>query len=304
MNISFLDHKLLTNTSISLIKEQISSSLTKNEQTKKIAIIAFFAFNFLLLVGLVVLTMRRFKAEALDGLTKEFYNDYPKNFVPDFLNSFNGNPIVKDEAALQKKLDIAKQAGSSLEELDLAETDVTSKQLHEVLKACPNLQKLNLFGCKQLKDADLKGLPKDLQWLNLSGCKHLTDEGMKYLPSGLQSLKLSGCEQLTDEGMKYLPKGLQSLIAPDQLTDEGIKNLPSELQALSLYHCNQLTDKGMKHLPKGLKALKLPHEPTHITDVGIKDLPPTLQFLSLDPINSKITDKGLKALPKGIRIVK
>ena len=60
---------------------------------------------------------------------------------------------------------MAKKAGKFLRTLNLKHiTAVTDQQLQEVIKACPNLQTLNLLGWwEDITDAVIKDLPKDLQ---------------------------------------------------------------------------------------------------------------------------------------------
>src|SRR4029077_20907132 len=112
--------------------------------------------------------------------------------------------------SLEKKLEMAKEAGLFLRALNLKDTEVTDQQLKEVIEACPKLESLNLERCYNLTNDTIENLPKKLQSLNLTNNRILTDAAVKHLPKNLQSLDLTNCCQLTDAAIKNLPKKLQS----------------------------------------------------------------------------------------------
>lgn len=59
----------------------------------------------------------------------------------------------------------------------------------DVITACPNLQSLDLSSCRQLTDAVIKDLPRNLQWLNVEGCQ-LTDATTLGLANNIKELIL------------------------------------------------------------------------------------------------------------------
>lgn len=138
--------------------------------------------------------------------------------------------------SLEEKVEMARVGGNEVTDLNFAGSNLTDKQLQEVLKSCPNLKSLNLSKCKKLTDAGIVNLPPRLESLHLSGCINITAIGIKGLPEKLNWLDLSHCNKLTDEAVEFIPK---------------------KVHYLDLSFCNRLTDAFFDHFPKNLKALNL-----------------------------------------------
>jgi F-box/leucine-rich repeat protein 14 len=138
------------------------------------------------------------------------------------------------------------------------------KALQEQLILNPNIQKLNLKGCRFITDAGLKHLLilKELETLDIRGCTRLTDDGINFLTT------LSLKELHSDHSVETEPVLSTALQAIQQdpiiinfsnhgdLTDDKLKAALEEkplVNILNLKGCYQLTDEGLKHVAK------LPH---------------------------------------------
>lgn len=208
----------------------------------------------------------------LSSASREFTSSFKEHFLPSLTPLhkkiiliatgilcfialiFAVGPLRKlyDKYSLDKKLKAAKMAGKDLTELNLAWYGdyLTIERLQDVLKACPNLKKLDLTDCYQITDAIIKDLPRNLENLNLTYCDNLTDNGIKDLPSGLQILNLKGCYLLTNAGIHILPRGLERLYLNRcyKLTDAALEDLPKKLQLISLTGCFKITEAAIKKL--------------------------------------------------------
>jgi hypothetical protein len=204
-------------------------------------------------------------------------------------------------------LQMAKQAGLYLKKIDLSTTSLNDQQLEDLLKACPNIEMMNLAWCSNITDASLANLQHfaALQSLNLFGCYNITDAGLLNLQqfTALQYLNLGGCKNITDTGLV----NLQHLTALQYLNlawcsniNAGLVNLQhlTALQSLSLTGCKNITDAGLAHLQHltALQSLELARC-SNITDAGLAHLQ---YFAALQSLNLfecyTITDAGLAHL--------
>ena len=269
-------------------------------------------------VLLHILTFLDIKSLSAMSQANVFFHDFsqdPKAMSPS-LKKFESMISL---LTLDEKLELAKNRGALLTQINLEDSDVTDQQLVELFKACPNIRSLNLsyfnltdvaiaklpqdlrslelMDCEKLTDVAIERLPKSLQSLSLSYCPNLTDTAIEKLPHDLRSLELMDCKNLTNVIIDKLPKDLQSLnlcFCPN-LTD--FDNLPEGLQAFDLSFCWNLTDASFANLPKGLQSLDI--SCPNITDAVITKLPQDLKFLKLSGL--KLTDVKIEGLPKGLQ---
>ena len=98
-----------------------------------------------------------------------------------------------------------RKATKQVKRLKVEAIDVSSKgSLIGLLKAYPNLEKLDLSSVRYLVDDDvLKQVAKltQLTILNLGYCNQITDLAPLAKLTQLTSLNLYGCNQITDEGL-------------------------------------------------------------------------------------------------------
>ena len=120
------------------------------------------------------------------------------------------------------------EATKQVKRLKVETIDVSSKEsLIGLLKAHPNLEKLDLSSVRYLVDDDvLKQVAKltQLTSLNLARCRQITDFALLAALNQLTSLNLQGCNQITD---------LAPLAGMTKLT------------SLYLRRCTQITDEGL-----------------------------------------------------------
>lgn len=101
---------------------------------------------------------------------------------------------------------------------------ITDEELHLILKACPNLEKLTLHNCKELSDAGLKALSKHttIQHLNLARTvvENETIIELIFRCHNLQELDISYCEKISEKAIW-----------------ETVKH-GRALRKLAIHHCN------------------------------------------------------------------
>ena len=124
-----------------------------------------------------------------------------------------------------------RKATKQVKRLKVEAIDVSSKgSLIGLLKAYPNLEKLDLSSVRYLVDDDvLKQVAKltQLTSLNLDGCEEITDLEPLADMTQLTSLNLYECSEITN---------LAPLAKLTQLT------------SLNLEGCEEITDEGLAHL--------------------------------------------------------
>ena len=119
----------------------------------------------------------------------------------------------------------------------------------------PNLEKLILKGCKNLKDEGLKISGSKLRVLDLSDTD-ITGIGLEegdYCLTSLETLNLANCQELTDGGLVKIlrisgSKLIVLTLADTNITGMGlekeVKALPM-LENLKLSFCCNLTNEGL-----------------------------------------------------------
>jgi len=118
--------------------------------------------------------------------------------------------------------------------LDLKNQNPSPSELKALIKNCPNLTSLNLQGCENLTDEDLRQFAEsspDLIFLDLCKCVKITDNGIKALTSeraNLTGINLAECSEITNSGLNMIA------IRYEQL-----------LSSLNIKGCNQITDGGI-----------------------------------------------------------
>ena len=206
-----------------------------------------------------------------------------------------------------------------LEELDLGyNPELTDAAVRVVAKHCPNLQSLNVRGCKQLTDAAVRAVAEhcpNLQSLNVGACEQLTDDAVQAVAEhchNLQSLQVYGCKQLTGLAVravaKHCPK-LQSMDVGecDRLTDADVRDVAEQcpnLLSLDVGWCRRLTDAAVlavaEHCPN-LQSLNV-RGCKQLTDAAVRVVAeqcPNLQSLNLTACK-QLTDTSVQALTTGV----
>ncbi|XP_039167431.1 disease resistance protein RPV1 [Eucalyptus grandis] len=166
------------------------------------------------------------------------------------------------------------------------------------LNLTPNLEKLDLYGCKNLEYAHQSvAYHAKLRWLNLEGCSNLHHLPDVLQTKNLQLLNLTGCSKL--ERFPDIPnkmKRLQEL----SLKGTSIKELPASIENLvSLVNLSLVNCKKMTNLPSSIynlpelvyllldgcsKLIKFPKEEDS-SDLPSKTRFPNLQILTLGGCN-------------------
>jgi Leucine-rich repeat (LRR) protein len=248
-----------------------------------------------------------------------------------------GNPVVEVTFLPNKATDADLahlSAFPKLRKVLLIRAKITDDGINE-LKKLPNLEDLNLTGCKALTDkgfarvgelkglrslslsstnitndsvALLKGLTR-LEKLNLSTTR-VDDGALAHLEGMTELRELNlfnvgelGKKRVTDAGLEHL-KGLTKLevllIPNSKVTGKGMAYLEgmTGLRHLNLFN-TLVDDAGLQHL-KGLTKLEILEMPsTRFTDDGLAALAGMKQLRKLDLGFSKLTDKGMAHL-KGL----
>ena len=155
--------------------------------------------------------------------------------ISDLLNIKNPNTTVLDF--------ILQQVPTNLPHLNLSGCYLTDASVEAIVRACPELRSLNLSGCTELRNPQIK--LKLLTHLDLSGCYDLTDAAIQAIVENcpnLINLNLNRCHQITDATVGIIAK-----------------NCP-KLKSLNLNGCNQITDAAIQAIAKiypNLRSLDL-----------------------------------------------
>lgn len=172
---------------------------------------------------------------------------------------------------------------------------VNADMVTTMVKVCPRLTSISLFGCPLITDSAVQNigahLPR-LRELSVRGCKQLTDDSLTTLGPMLESLNVGGCSRMSGEG-----------------TASILAARCNNLRRLNLHGIN-LTDAALASLVRGCPSLQNlqvsssnPFGGTsNIGDAGMSALAnlPNLKSLNLQG-SSQISDQGLKALARGCK---
>lgn len=189
------------------------------------------------------------------------------------LNLSNNNLIPEDTKNITQML------FPYLTYLDISFNNITDAGLDNIIKALPNIERLNLQ-TTQISDVSIEVLnnishPTSITSLNLAN-NHITDKGIQALSNGtlkyLTHLNLDGCG-ITPQGVEYLSdsENFQSLQVLDlsnifRIKDQGAiylsnsKAFPS-LTDLKLYRVG-ITEKGVLALSQAM----------HLSNIVVLDL--------------------------------
>lgn len=127
---------------------------------------------------------------------------------------------------------LAQLAGSNLQKLDLSGCwEVSDDDLKSIATLCPNLACLSVSNCWKISDAGIACIAKDsvnLKELDLSYCGQLSCTGLlNHSWSSMQKFNFSFCKQLGDEHL------------------EAILSKTSKIKSLEFRRCNRVTDFGL-----------------------------------------------------------
>jgi hypothetical protein len=126
----------------------------------------------------------------------------------------------------------AQLAGSNLQKLDLSGCwEVSDDDLKSVSITCPNLTVLSLSNCWKISDTGITYIAKsstNLKELDLSYCGQLSCSGLlNHSWSKLEKFNFSFCKQLGDEHL------------------EAILSKTTKIKSLEFRRCNRVTDFGL-----------------------------------------------------------
>jgi hypothetical protein len=193
-------------------------------------------------------------------------------------------------------------------------------QLDFMASGMINLEVLDLSGCKQIKDSDIRQLfnrarggwikapGRNLTTLGLQGCgmveMNLTRDDMSKMVN-LTCIDLSDCTKLSSKGIAALAAvpslTVLGLNRCSRLRNYDIDTLVASLKNLTtigLRGCNSLDDQAMEPLAKEVMLTNIDvSECTQLSDVGVKYLAtaPNLECAIFQNLN-KVTDRGALAL--------
>ncbi len=198
-------------------------------------------------------------------------------------------------------------ASCPLQSLDVGHCSIDNDVLRDLAQSRPQLQSLDLAGCRNIDNAGLAHLANlnQLRSLHFGGNRNIDNAGLAHLANLilLQSLNLAGCPNIGDAGLAHLVnlEQLQSLnlAGGDNITDAGLAHLANLtlLQSLDLAGCSNIGDVGLAHLANLAQLRSLSLSLAHISDAGLVHLErlTKLQHLILDTCRG-ITAAGIARL--------
>jgi hypothetical protein len=106
----------------------------------------------------------------------------------------------------------------------------------------PNLQGLNLYGCKGITNLGLTKLPLKIKWLNLAYTK-IEDWVIAHVPRSVNNFSIEGCTKITQLGIFQLRTSINHLsIRGLKLGEESFVHLSSlQLKLLDISGVNNIT---------------------------------------------------------------
>ncbi|KAH7697574.1 Protein C02F5.7 b [Aphelenchoides avenae] len=208
---------------------------------------------------------------------------------------------------------LAKRCGGFLKNLSLKGCEnMQDHAMRSFAAKCPNIERLILFQCKLITDAE--GC-KRLEELNVSWCSNLTDLSVNYIANGcpkLQALICKGLQGLSpncfdnvnNNHFQELRK--LNLLSCPNVTDETVEHIAShchKLEYVCLSNCKEITDRALQALAIGcvnLKDLELA-ACANVTDVGFVSLSKNCHELERMDLEDcvQITDATLTNLNAG-----
>jgi F-box/leucine-rich repeat protein 2/20 len=188
---------------------------------------------------------------------------------------------------------------------------ITDTAVQYICTNCPNLETLDLEGCRRVTDHGVAGL------VDLSSLRTLRLDGLNKVSAGvvlsvaaqcgeLSSLSLSGLA-IDDKAIIDLSnecKGIQGLelVGCNAVSDTGLLNLAgklnSSLQTLNLSYCSKITDLGVEALAQqcgNLVSLNL-YGCIKLSSAGIVALKKCTHLRSLNLSCTAVDDDGIHSL--------
>ena len=161
-------------------------------------------------------------------------------------------------------------------------SEITDDDLKKIVRLCPNLEFLNLSGCRQITDVSIDYLTQKQEIIQPSGTYKLPRL------ERLNSLNLSGCIGITGNTFTYLSRL------------SNLENLDMSLSLRGGTLAGRIRDEHLVPLSKlsNLRRLNLNGNTSSLTDTGLEHIAKleNLTHLSVAGINGNFTGEGLNKL--------
>ena len=154
-------------------------------------------------------------------------------------------------------------------EVDLNETNITDQDITALGRACPAMQKLNIYYCRDITDVGLIEFSRychGLKEVKMSQCKYITNAGLIEFSKncrGLNKINLTFCDGIVGGGVEGLSQHCCDLqiikISYSICTDADLLALSTncqQLQEIYLDGCEEVTDDGLIEMSKHLSSNK------------------------------------------------
>ncbi len=182
-----------------------------------------------------------------------------ENINEDF--SFSKTLVIEETQNIREVLNdfISKKTNiSSLEKLEIHNTNLTDNDLKFISIHFPNLTKLKIAMCRRITDEGMAHLSKltSLTYLNLLHCLLITDTGLERIKGliHLTYLNLSLCKRITDVGLGHIKHLIHltylNLMGCERITDVGLERIKGliHLTYLNLSWCWLITDLSLEYV--------------------------------------------------------
>lgn len=206
----------------------------------------------------------------------------------------------------------------SIQRINLSHTSISDLGVRHLVKACPQLQSINLQGCSSLTNLSLSMIAqncKNITSLDVSDCPQLTDYGVGIIAQeskcNLQELNLNGCSSITGSIFRYLaffcPNLRRLQIRGTNISGNEVSQFLSRFPSLL-----ELNVHGLSFNDEHLRQIALSQPSLEVLDISfcyytsstgintILDMCSNLQELHVYGKNMSLAD--FESAPAGIKI--